>query len=115
MSKTPVTPAANRRNSRRLPPRKTVKTECRKGTLGLGVNLAEACRDLSEGGVCLILKAPVDPNLEVEVLINGHGVRAIKRAGRVCWTHSLDDGRVLVGVQFQGLVPFADVQNLARP
>jgi len=111
----PVTPSANRRNSRRVAPRKTVKTECRKGTLGLSANLADACRDLSEGGLCLILKAPVDPNLEVEVLINGHGVRAIKRYGRICWTRPLDDGRVLVGLHFQGPVAFADVQNLTRP
>src|SRR5207302_9371444 len=110
-SQVPEPKSANRRSSRRRPPRQTVKAECRKGTLGLGANLVQACHDLSEGGVCLILKAPVDPNLEVEVLINGYGVRAIKRAGRVRWLQPLDNGRVLVGVQFQGRLSFADVQN----
>jgi hypothetical protein len=107
---------SNRRSSQRKPPRRTVKIECRKGSLGLGANLAVGFLDLSEGGVRLLLKTALQAGGEVEVVLMGYGMKtAIKRLANVCWSVPLENGTHAVGLHFQKLVPFRDVQTLSMP
>ena len=116
MSTTNSVSQTNRRSARRQPPRGSVKIECRKGALGMGPNIAVAFLDLSDGGVRLITKEPLEPNAEAEVVLSGYGMReSIKRVGKVCWAVALENGSYCVGLHFQKRLPYRDVQFLARP
>lgn len=107
---------ANRRNSKRLPARTSVTIEVRKGALGLGANLAAEFVDISEGGVCVIVKNPLAVKDEVEVSLTGHGIRKpIKRIATVCWALKLDNGRHVLGVNFEKRLPYQDMINFAKP
>jgi hypothetical protein len=106
----------NKRSSLRKPARRTVKVHCRKGTLGLGPNVAVAFLDVSEGGVRLLVKAPLEPGDEVEVALHGYGLpEAIVRVAHVTWALPVDDGQHAVGLRFQKRIPFRAVQTLATP
>jgi hypothetical protein len=109
-------PSINRRASRRLPLRSSVRIECRKDSLGLGPNLATSAVDLSETGVRLVLKAPLEKGQEVEILIGcqGHG-QFVKRLGNVMWSQAVPTGAYAVGVHFQKALAFLDYQNVTRP
>jgi hypothetical protein len=107
---------ANRRRSRRAPLKQMVRLECRKGTLGLGKNLAVAALDLSETGVRVLLSDTVSPGQEVEVLLSGIGhAKATRRVGRVVWAVATADHLVGVGIAFEKALPYVDVQRLHRP
>jgi len=111
-----ATSRANRRASRRAPLRTTVKVECRKGAHGLGPNLVRMPLDLSERGVRLVLKAGLAEGQEVEVLILGGGyTQPLKRLGRIVWSLPTENGNHVVGVRFDGSVPFADLQGMTKP
>jgi PilZ domain len=106
----------NRRSSQRKAPRRAVRVECRRGALGFGPNLTDAFMDISDGGIRLILKTPLPLQSEVEVILTGYGVaKPIKRIANVCWSVTLEDGRVCVGINFQKRIPFRDVQLLSTP
>src|SRR5438128_2163012 len=64
MSDTPAK-QPNRRHSRRQPPKGSVRAFCRKGTLGLGPNIAVRLLDLSEGGAQLVVSEELQPGQEV--------------------------------------------------
>ena len=116
MDRTVDTNAANRRKSQRRKPRGSVKLECRKGSYGLGANLAVTVLDLSDTGVRLIVSQEVEAQGEVEIIISGYGmVRSLKRAAYVRWQLKLDDGHFCLGVEFQKRLPYRDWQNLASP
>jgi hypothetical protein len=88
---------------------------CRKGTLGLGRNLAVALLDVSETGVRLCLKEELAPGQEVEVCLLAPGeARETKRTGRVIWCVPGADGTHLVGVHFDKQLAFAAVQDLGK-
>src|SRR5262245_53464808 len=107
---------ANRRLTRRRQLRHLIHVECRKGSLGLGANLAATFLDISEGGVRIILKAGLEHNQEVEVRLSGPQLtRTLTRIGKVVWALPLEDGRSCVGVQFEKRLAYRDVQLLARP
>ncbi len=106
----------NRRRSRRAPLKQMVRIEARKGTLGLGKNLAAAALDLSETGIRLILAETVSPGQEVEVLLGGMGhAKPTRRVGRVVWAVATADRQVCVGIAFDKPLPFVDVQRFHRP
>jgi hypothetical protein len=106
----------NRRRSQRRKVRTTVKLQCRKGSLGMGANLAGAVLDLADSGVRLILTQQLSVGGEVEVLIEGYGLRsAIKRLGYIRWQLKLEDGGFCTGVEFQKRIEYRDWQNLASP
>jgi hypothetical protein len=108
--------ASNRRRSRRAKARTTVKVQCRKGGYGLGPDLASSVLDLSDSGARLIIKQSLDPMAEVEVIINGYGMKSfIKRLGYVRWQVKLESGQFCVGVEFQKCLDYRDWQNLASP
>jgi hypothetical protein len=112
----PATSRANRRASRRSPLRTTIKVECRKGGLGLGPNLVVRPLDMSERGVRLVLKVALAEGQEVEVLILGGGSRQpLKCLGHIVWSLPTENNHHVVGVRFDGCVPFADLQGMTRP
>ena len=105
----------NRRVSRRLVPRKGTKVTCQKGSLGLGPNLAVGVLDISESGVRLLLKAPLDVHQDVEVNLLGPGKgRPFKVLADVIWCVAAADGTFCVGARFQKALRFFDLQALCR-
>ena len=115
-----MTPAGakprNRRTTQRRRPRTTIKVECRKGSSGLGPNLGVHALDISESGVRLIVSEQLEPLSEVEIIINGYGMRSsIKRHGNVRWVVKLEDGTYGVGVEFQKRLIYRDWQLMAAP
>lgn len=106
----------NRRASLRKNPRTSVRVQCRRGSYGLGANLAESLLDLSQDGVRLVLKESLQPKGEVEVSFAGYGfANTIKLLGNVAWIVPLENGQFAVGIAFQKRMPFNDVMQLARP
>lgn len=106
----------NRRTSPRRKIRSSAKVECRRGTLGLGPNLAAELLNISESGAGLILKCPLKTDDSVEFLVSDHGLRkAIKQSAKVCWCLQLHDGRYCAGLSFEKWLPFSDVQVIAKP
>jgi hypothetical protein len=116
MSEENGTKAANRRGARRRPPRTTVRVECRRGTFGMGPNLAAGFLDISESGVRIILKSPLDAGQACEVSLNGFSLhKPVKAIAKVAWVLPLEDGRFCVGLAFEKRLAFRDVQLLAAP
>ena len=67
-----------------VPLRQSAQVECRRGSLGLGPSLTAYPVDLSETGVRLVLRVPLSPGDEAEVLLGGSGLpRPVKRLARV--------------------------------
>src|SRR3954471_5588856 len=84
--------AANRRTSSRRQPRNSVAIEVRKGSLGLGANVAVVFIDISEGGVRLVVDEELKRNQEVEVRISAYGIKKpLKSIGMVRWSMPLDN------------------------
>lgn len=103
----------DRRSSKRKKVRGKVKLECRKGTMGLGANLALEVWDLSQTGACLIVRPGIAKGDEVEVILSSTTLfRPIKCVGAVVWAMQLSPDRSSIGVQFQKQIPYADLNNL---
>jgi hypothetical protein len=116
MDKTADTKGINRRQSQRRKPRNSVRLECRKGTTGLGVNIAVSVLDVSDTGARLVVSQPLTLQSEVETVISGYGMKAsIKRLAHVRWQLKLESGQFCTGVEFQKRLPYRDWQNLASP
>jgi PilZ domain len=106
----------NRRRSRRLPLNSSARIECRKGSLGLGPNLAVSLLDISENGIRMVLKAGVAKGQEVEISCQGGGsARPTRCQATVAWALPLEDGTCCVGLNFQSPLPYGLIQRLARP
>jgi c-di-GMP-binding flagellar brake protein YcgR len=106
----------NRRKSPRRKPRVSVKVECRKGSFGLGANLASTTLDLSDTGVRLVVTQAVEVMAEMEIIIAGYGMnKPLKRLANVRWVVKLEDGRYCIGAEFQKRLVYRDWQNLASP
>jgi hypothetical protein len=107
---------SNRRAAPRCKPRSFVKLECRKGAIGLGLNLATTLMDVSETGVRLVISKELALQQEVEIVLTSHGLKQpIKRLGNIRWQLKLDDGKYCLGVEFQKRLAYSDWQNLATP
>jgi hypothetical protein len=116
MDTPPLKKQANRRSSMRRPARRNIRMQCRRGALGLGPNIAQSMSNISETGVLVVAKEALAVGDEVEVLLEGFGMRTpIRRTGRVCWATTLDDGCYRAGVHFDKLLSFRDLQALAAP
>jgi hypothetical protein len=105
----------NRRAAIRKPARRSIHLECRRGSMGLGNNLASGYLDISLSGVQVVLH---DMHLlkgeEVEVVLQGHGFRgSIRRTGEVRWIQPVETGGCRVGIQFNKYLNFRDLQNLS--
>ena len=115
MEKKPTKPS-NRRNAMRMPPRRTVKVECRKGAYGFGRNLAVDFLDISEGGVRMVLNDALAVADEVEVILLGYGMaKSIKRLADVRWIYPIEGGNWCVGLEFQKRLPYREVHVISAP
>src|SRR5262245_13502349 len=104
----------NRRVHLRRCPKRTTKATCRLGTLGLGPTLVLALLDVSETGVRLLLREPVDPNKEVTVTLEAaHHRRPVQLTGHVAWCVAAAEVGHCVGVQFEKRLPYAECLKLA--
>lgn len=105
---------SNRRSSLRKPGRRSIRLQCRRGALGLGANVSSSFTDISENGLQLITREPVKLGDEVELILDGYGMAAVRRIGEVRWIEPTDGG-CRAGVRFAKPIPFRDVQNLSAP
>ena len=116
MGKTDTAKQTNRRSSQRRRPRGSVKVECRRGSYGLGPDLAATTLDLSDTGARLIVTQSLDVMGEVEILIAGYGMgKPLKRIAYIRWQVKLEDGQFCVGAEFQKRLDYRAWQNLATP
>src|SRR5262245_46721795 len=117
MTEQPIsTPAApNRRADHRYEPRAKVKVECRKGSAGLGQNLATEVLDLSQLGAKITTKVELPTGEEVEIcLVAAAHQRPIKVMAHVVRTESLKNGSYRLGVRFNTPVSYADLRLLTN-
>jgi hypothetical protein len=106
---------ANRRRARRLALNQQTRLECRKGSAGLGRNLALTTLDLSETGARLTVQASLAVRDEVEIKVSGTGIpKPVRRLGTVVWSVLLQDGNHAIGVVFDKAMAFGDLQRLTR-
>lgn len=106
----------NRRRAKRSPVRSNVKVQCRKGGLGLGPNLVKQVLDVSDTGTRILISKELDLKSEVEVTIEGYGLRGIiKRLGNIRWQVKLESGDYCIGVEFQKCLNHRDWCNLVIP
>jgi hypothetical protein len=110
-------PAKNapRTRSRRRTPNGSSRVVCRRGSLGLGTNLALGILDVSETGIRLRVREALEPRQEIEVSLEGAGhVRPLVLRAEVIWCAATADGFYCMGAQFQRRLSHADLQILAR-
>ncbi|HEV3260223.1 MAG TPA: PilZ domain-containing protein [Gemmataceae bacterium] len=63
---------------------------------------AASLLNVSETGAGLAVPLPLEPGLEVELALRGHGhLRPVRLAAEVVWSAATADGRYRVGVKFQ--------------
>ena len=106
----------NRRRLRRASARSHVKLQCRKGALGLGPNLASRVLDISDSGARLIVTQELKLSAEVEISIDGHGMKGmIRRLGIIRWQVKLETGQFCVGVEFHKCLDHGIWQKLVVP
>jgi hypothetical protein len=107
--------SSNRRRSRRGPLKSVVRVECRKGSLGLGLNLAVKALDLSETGIRVVARDLLPVGAEVEVLLSGGGAAKVtRRLGRVVWSVALEGGNASAGIAFDKPLQYSQVQSFLR-
>ncbi len=105
----------NRRSSRRLPPRGTLRVTCRKGALDLGPNLAVRLLDVSETGVRILVKEALAVDQEVSVgLESAASGRRVLRAAKVAWCVPTEGEGHAVGVRLEKALPYTDLDSFAR-
>ncbi len=111
----PLSPGRNRRQRYRLRCNGQGRIECRRLPPLQGQDLTICALDISEGGVCLVLRSILATGTEVEVVLYGvDGRPPVKRLGRVVWSAPLANGRACAGVTFALPIPFAEVQAFSR-
>jgi hypothetical protein len=107
---------ADRRASRRRPPRGSIRIECRKGSHSLGRNIGKQFLDLSETGVRLLASAELRPGDEVEVILTGGwSMKPLKRLGRVVWAFKAGEDGYCAGLRFDKPLSYTQVQELSSP
>jgi hypothetical protein len=111
----PGPPARNKRLVQRRAARGGVRAEVRRGTTGLGPDLAVGVTDLSEDGVGVRLRAPVQPKEECEVILTrAGGGRPIKAQAEVRWCAPAGDGTHRAGLRFRHRLARKDLMDLTK-
>jgi hypothetical protein len=105
------TATADRRIVRRRPLKKGVELIIRKGTTGLGPNLAAGGVELSHDGIQVKVKSELQKGDEVEIGLIGIGRgKAMKIVADVRWCRPNDEGDAfLVGIRFRKRLSHADI------
>jgi hypothetical protein len=109
------TATANRRAMPRRPARRSIRLECRRGSTGLGANLASGYVDISVSGVQIVTRVDLLCGEEVEVVLEGYGIRgAIRRIGDIRWIEPLEDGVNRAGIRFHKYLTYRELQVLTN-
>jgi len=109
----PKRPRSNRRQARRLPPRRATQVTCVASDTS-GPDLLLSVLDLSQTGIRMVLKNPLGPGdaleltLETALLPQPLSVKA-----ETMWSLPISDGRYCVGARFLQALTCAEVEALA--
>jgi hypothetical protein len=104
----------NRRLCVRRPSKRTVKSTCRKGLFDFGTNLALTILDVSESGICMLVKERLDHNQQVTFTLEGVSHRRpLRHTARVIWCMETADQKFCVGCRFDKRLPWAEMGKLA--
>ena len=105
------TSAADRRIVRRRTLKKGVGLTVRKGTLGLGPNLAAGGVELSDDGIQVLIKSELKRGDEVEIGLVGIGrSKAMNLIADVRWCRPNEEGDAfLIGARFRRRLSYAEV------
>jgi hypothetical protein len=92
---------SERRRSRRHRPKPTTEVACRPETRIIGPDVAVSILDISEDGIRLIVKAPLEIGQKIEVDLEGIGYcRPLKLNAEVIWSLATADGNWCIGAKF---------------
>ncbi len=115
MSDPTTAPDHSRRGGMRRPPKGGVLATCRLGAPDPGEDMALRVLDLSETGLRLVVRRPLEPGQLVSVGLGRRGGgRPAPRVGAVVWCLPSADGAHCVGVRFQRRLPIKDFFQLTR-
>src|SRR5262249_53698336 len=114
------------KSASKSPFKSSTRIECRRGTSGLGHNLALHVMAISESTIDLVTQEPLYRGEEVEVLLSDISLaKPIRRVGRVKTFAFYDspkqraDSTLGVGeaavIAFDKPLHFADIQRLSQP
>jgi hypothetical protein len=104
----------NQRMARRLQAKKSAKVHATRNWLGLGPNIAIQILDISESGIRLLLREPMETGKEFEVTLEGPGSRPNRHLAQVVWCVALPDGSYVVGAKWEKYLPYPELLSLAR-
>ena len=105
-------PHHERRRVRRKSTRRGTTISCRKGTLGLGPNLAISIHDLGEEGMSLLVKEWITPPADVEIAFTAVGTsKPTVVIGQVVWCNPMQTG-FLIGVKFRERIAYMQFTSL---
>ncbi len=102
-----------RRVARRRQPKGGTRVACRKGTLGLGQNIAVQVLDLSETGIRLMVRTALATGDDVEFeLVTCGQPRPIKLVARIAWAVPASDGNYCIGARFEKELKYRDLLQM---
>jgi hypothetical protein len=116
MSQPMPAPSADERAPRGFrAPKSAVRVTCRRGVLDMGRDLAASLLGLSETGVRLVVKEPLEPGREVSVGLAGPAHRIpVMRLGKVAWSMPSAGETHHAEVAFHERLPYRDFLELSR-
>jgi hypothetical protein len=108
----PLATPLNRRRARRYPLKSVIRVACRTRTAGVGANLVVAALGLSETGIHLVLREPVQKGNEVEVtLADASPMGPTRRKARIVWLKTIAENRSHAGLAFDRPLSIGDLER----
>ncbi len=105
-----------RRRASRNPAKGLARVECRQIPLNTGTDLAVVTLDLSDSGLRLVTRQPLEPGELVDLALFAHGLaRPARRTGRVVWSVPMAGGQACIGVAFEPALGRLWVQTAIVP
>jgi hypothetical protein len=112
MSTIPSSGAEQRRMPRK-PPKPGTVVECRKGTLGLGADLAIAMLDISVDGVLMMIREPLSVGEEIEICVTALGFSRPRRLEATVVRCTKEEGvGYCMAAQFSTALNYVDIYHL---
>ena len=105
-------PDKERRKDLRQKAKSNLQACCRKGTTGLGSNLAHAVLDISAAGLRLRCSERLDPAQEIELELQTPEMsRPFRIVANVIWCTAEDNGTFIVGVEFRRSLNYSELRD----
>lgn len=110
----PMQAQVQRRRSPRFTARLSTRLSFRRGSLGLGANLALRLLDVSEWGARLIVSLELPVGQEVQAGFLGSTIlHEVVRNGTVVWQIAAMDGTFCTGIQFEKSLDYSTLQDVS--